>query len=175
MPIIGLVTVPSGDTALRYLVGSTVSEEGFTIVEVLTVLAFLILVTALGASKLRDHRDGAIVREAAGLITADIAVARGAAMKLGRNVSIVANEEALRYVVRDSYGTELRSVRSFGPAAHLSLHALDFSPPGDSLIFDSLGMVISAKEPRIRVRRANRSLRVELNGLGRPLIVHDER
>ena len=156
---------PEGGTATR-----RVRNDGFTLVEMLIALTLISLALAIGASALRGYRETTIARRAASIIAGDLAVTRSAAIKLRRNVSLVAREDSLSYIIRPEGGSALRPPRLFGTEAELSLNSLNVRLPGDSLTFNSRGILISAGERRIDVGQSSRFLSIEFNLLGRTRI-----
>lgn len=162
------------------MVGEDVSNRtvgrsaGFTLVEMLIVITVVSLVLAVGASALRTYRETAIVREAARVVASDIAVVRSEAIKHRGNVSLVATEPELSYVIRDGEGDVLRPLRTFGTESDLPLHKLDIRFEGDSVTFNSRGVLVSGGTGEIDVGRADRTLRIEFNALGRHRIVEPD-
>ena len=150
-----------------------VEEGGFTLVEMLIALTIIAVTMAIGASALRAYYETTISRRAASVIAGDIAVTRSAAIKLRRNVSLVANEDSLSYVIRSDSGTVLYPRRSFDLGSELPLNSLDVQLDGDSMTFNPRGILISGGTRRIDVARSSRGMRVEFNILGRARIVND--
>ena len=146
---------------------------GFTLVEMLIALTLIAVATAIGASALRTYYETTVSRRAAGVIAGDIAVTRSAAVKLGRNVSLVAREDSLSYVIRSDSGTVLYPRRSFDTESELPLTSLDVQLNGDSMTFNPRGIMISGGTRRIDVAVSSRGMRVEFNVLGRTRIVRD--
>jgi hypothetical protein len=107
------------------------------------------------------------------VIAGDIAVARSAAVKLGRNVSLVAREDSLSYVIRSDSGTVLYPRRRFDTESELPLTSLDVQLNGDSMTFNPRGILISGGTRRIDVAVSDRGMGVEFNILGRTRIVRD--
>lgn len=150
-----------------------VGKGGFTLVEMLIALTLIAVATAIGASALRSYYQTTISRRAASVIAGDIAVTRSAAVKLGRNVSLVAREDSLSYVIRSDSGTVLYPRRSFDTESELPLTSLDVQLDGDSMTFNPRGILISGGTRRIDVAVSSPGMRVEFNVLGRTRIVRD--
>ena len=150
-----------------------VGRGGFTLVEMLIALTLIAVATAIGASALRAYYETTVSRRAASVIAGDIAVTRSAAVKLGRNVSLVAREDSLSYVIRSDSGTVLYPRRSFDTQSELPLTSLDVQLDGDSMTFNPRGILISGGTRRIDVAVSSRGMGVEFNVLGRTRIVRD--
>ena len=161
---------------MRFFVPSRpgpVGKGGFTLVEMLIALTLIAVATAIGTSALRAYYETTVSRRAASVIAGDIAVTRSAAVKLGRNVSLVAREDSLSYVIRSDSGTVLYPRRSFDTESELPLTSLDVQLDGDSMTFNPRGIMISGGTRRIDVAVSSRGMRVEFNVLGRTRIVRD--
>ncbi len=152
----------------------TPMKSGFTLVELLIAITILSMTMAIGASALRDYHKNTVTRQAANVIAGDIAVTRSAAIKLRRNVSLVVREESLAYVIRSDSGAVLHPVRSFNTESELPLTKLDLKLDGDSLTFNSRGILVSSGERDFDVTRDDRGMRVEFTVLGRARIVRIE-
>ncbi len=150
-----------------------VGKGGFTLVEMLIALTLIAVATAIGTSALRAYYETTVSRRAASVIAGDIAVTRSAAVKLSRNVSLVAREDSLSYVIRSDSGTVLYPRRSFDTESELPLTSLDVQLNGDSMTFNPRGILISGGTRRIAVAVSDRGMRVEFNILGRTRIVRD--
>ena len=149
-------------------------RRGFTLVEMLIAVTIIGLVLAIGASGLRQYHERIVVREAAAVVAVDIAVTRSAAIKLRRNVSLVAREDSLAYVIRSDSGVVLRPVRTFNTGSELPLTKFDVKLTGDSLTFNSRGILVSSGTREIDVARSNRAMQVQFNALGRTRIVSND-
>jgi prepilin-type N-terminal cleavage/methylation domain-containing protein len=161
---------------MRFFVPSSpgpAGKSGFTLVEMLIALTLIAVATAISASALRTYYETTTSRRAASVIAGDIAVTRSAAVKLGRNVSLVAREDSLSYVIRSDSGTVLYPRRSFDTESELPLTSLDVQLNGDSMTFNPRGILISGGTRRIDVALSSRGMRVEFNVLGRTRIVKD--
>jgi prepilin-type N-terminal cleavage/methylation domain-containing protein len=148
-------------------------KGGFTLVELLIALTLIAVAMAISASAFRTYYERTLARRAASVIAADIAVTRSTAIKLGRNVSLVATEDSLSYVIRSDSGTVLYPRRSFDTESELPLTSLDVQLNGDSMTFNPRGIMVSGGARRIDVAVASRGMRVEFNVLGRTRIVQD--
>lgn len=150
------------------------AEGGFTLVELLIAITVISLVVAIGTSGLREYYERTVVRQAAEVFAADIAVTRSAAIKLRQNVSLVVREDSLAYRIRSDSGTVLRPTRRFNSDSELPLTALDLKLTGDSLTFNSRGVMISPGTREIDVARNERGARIQFNVLGRTRILSND-
>lgn len=149
----------------------TREAAGFTLIEMMIAITVIGVLLAIGADALRTYRESTLVREAAEVLAAEMIVTRSAAIKRRGNVSLVADESELSYVIRADDGEEVRGRRSFDADSDIPLDRLDVAASGDSLTFDSRGLLVSGVNARIDVGRPDRTLRVEFNALGRHRIV----
>ena len=149
-------------------------QAGFTLVEMLIAITVISLILAIGSSGLREYRERTIVRQAAEVLAADIAVTRSAAIKLRQNVSLVLREDSLAYRIRSDSGTVLRPTRRFNTASELPLTKMDLKLTGDSLTFNARGVMISPGTREFDVARNERGARVQFNVLGRTRILSND-
>ena len=118
-------------------------DGGFTLVEVLIVLVMASFLMLLSMSSFRDLRERTIVDRAAHVVATDVALTRSYAIRNRQTVSLVADESARNYVLRDASGDTLR-VRWFDESSSLPLSLLSVSADGDSLAFNSRGLLLGA-------------------------------
>lgn len=144
-------------------------QEGMTLPELLIVLAVTGIVAAFGVSGYAQYRESISTRRAAEAIAADVQVARSLAIQSRAPVSLVATESQQRYVVRDTAGNEFHW-RMFGAGSDIQLTGLDVATPGDSLTFDSRGILLSGNAAQITVVRRTKTQTVTLNALGRSVV-----
>ncbi len=148
-----------------------VGTNGFTLVEMMIAITIAALLMLMGASAFRSYNETLIVKRAAMVVAGDVALTRSAAIKLRGNVSLVADEVALSYLIRDSNGNVIKPPRQFSTDSDLPLMTFDVRLPGDSLTFNSRGLLVSGGTGQIDVGRVDQSRRVEFNALGRHRIV----
>jgi hypothetical protein len=77
-------------------------------------------------------------------------------------------------VIRSDSGVVLRPTRSFATNSELPLTKLDLKLTGDSLTFNSRGILVSGGTREIDVARSNRGMQVQFNALGRTRIVSND-
>lgn len=144
-------------------------QAGFTILELLIVIAMLGIVFAVGMRGFRQFNESTIVDQAARSLGSDVTLARSYAIRRGGNVALVANEGARSYVIRDWAGNVL-GAGSFGAGSDTPLTALDIDTTGDSLTFNSRGMLTSGGTVQIDMTRNGLTKRLEVSALGRTRI-----
>jgi prepilin-type N-terminal cleavage/methylation domain-containing protein len=145
------------------------SERGFTIVEMLIVVTIISLVGLLANTSYRSFRERAILNRAATVVASDMALTRSYAIRERQNVSLVADEANRRYVIRTAAGDTL-AARIFDSTTDLSVDSLNIRASGDSITFNSRGMLTTAFA-QVDVGRASGDRRVQVNGIGRARII----
>ena len=149
--------------------GDRTSERGFTLVEVLIVVTILSLVSLIANTSFRNFRERATLNRAARVIAADIALTRSYAIRERQNVSLVADEASRTYAIRTAGGDTL-AVRSLDSSTDLAIDSLNVLATGDSITFNSRGMLLTAVA-QVDVGRASGDRRVQVNGIGRARII----
>ncbi len=143
-----------------------VGEGGFTLIEMLIAISILSLVLLVGSESITTLRERTVVDRAAAVVGSDVALTRGLAIRTRSNVSLAANEPAISYEIRDRAGTVFQN-REFTPDSDLPLTRLDVRFTGDSLTFNSRGLLLGAGGGEIDVFGRTKSLRVVVNALAR--------
>lgn len=149
--------------------GDRTSERGFTLVEMLIVVTILSLVSLIANTSFRNFRERATLNRAARVIAADMALTRSYAIRERQNVSLVADEASRTYAIRTAGGDTL-AVRSLDSSTDLAIDSLNVLAAGDSITFNSRGMLLTAVA-QVDVGRASGDRRVQVNGIGRARII----
>ena len=149
--------------------GDRTSERGFTLVEMLIVVTILSLVSLIANTSFRNFRERATLNRAARVIAADMALTRSYAIRERQNVSLVADEASRTYAIRTAGGDTL-AVRSLDSSTDLAIDSLNVLATGDSITFNSRGMLLTAVA-QVDVGRASGDRRVQVNGIGRARII----
>lgn len=140
-------------------------SDGFTLVELAISMATTAILLAIGYGAMREYAEATAARKAAVQVAADIALARSHAIQQRENISLVATEPTREYEVRDRAGTVVAR-RYFGDGAELMLTSLDVTRAGDSLTFNSRGLLVGGTG-RVTLVRGTRTHDVLVNALGR--------
>lgn len=143
---------------------------GFTLIELLIVLTIAAVVFGVGSSSYREFTEAQIAAKAARQVAGDVTLTRSFAIRRRANVSLVADEATRSYVIRDGAGQVLMG-RSYDAGSDLPLTALDVATVGDSLTFNSRGLLVGLASAQIDLARYERTASVEINALGRHRIV----
>lgn len=149
------------------------AAAGFTILELLIAIVMAGVLLALVYGGYRQFNEAIVVKKAAGVVAADVTLTRSFAIQRRANVSLVANETQRSYTIRDTTGTRL-AVRSFDRSSDLPLDRLDVETGGDSLTFNSRGLLVTGAGVEIEMGRGDRDRTVSVSALGRSRISTNE-
>lgn len=144
-------------------------QGGFTLLELLITLTVFGTLALVSNTAFRDFRNRTTINRAARVVAADAALVRTYAIRNRGNVSLVADEGTQSYQIRDADGNVIRA-RQFDGDSDLRLSSLDVRLTGDSLTFNSRGMLVTAFA-LIDVGGTGGSRTVQVNGLGRYRII----
>lgn len=139
---------------------------GFTLIELMSAVVVAAIMLALGYAGFREFNEAITVRKAAGTIAADLSLTRSFAIQRRENVSLVADEADRSYEIRAADGTVL-SRRSFDVDSGLPLDGMAVGTVGDSVTFNSRGLMIGGGGVEVAVGRRDRAQVVYMNALGR--------
>jgi len=142
---------------------------GFTILELMIAMAIGTTLTLFGIVAMKQWSEAGTVEKAARVVAADVALTRQYAIQRRESVSLVADEANQSYQVRSTGGVVLLR-REFDAANDIPLSQLDVRLPGDSIAFNSRGLVSNAGAAQVDVGRQGRTQRVSFNALGRSRI-----
>lgn len=140
--------------------------SGFTIIELLIAIVMVTVLLSLVYGGYRQFNEAIVVKKAAGVLGADVALTRSYAIQRRSNVSLVADETVPDYMIRDTSGSILMR-RSFDRTSDLPLDRLDVKAGGDSLTFNSRGLLLAGAGIEVDVGRGERDRTVSVNALGR--------
>lgn len=141
------------------------SQGGFTLVELLIVMSIVSLSLLIANTSYVSFRESSALNRAARVVAADVALTRSYAIRNRTAVSLVADETTRSYVIRDESGNVYLN-RVFDAASEMALENLEVSSPGDSIAFNSRGM-LALGAATIDLGRSGSSRRVTLNAIGR--------
>lgn len=144
-------------------------EAGFTIIELLIVMTMFSVLVAVGLRGFRNFNRSTTVDQAARALSSDVTLTRSFAVRRGGNVSLVADEGARRYSIRDASGNVL-GTGDFSAGSGAPLTLLDVKTTGDSITFNSRGMLVTGTTVEVDVGYAGRTKKVEVSALGRTRI-----
>lgn len=139
---------------------------GFTLIELLLAIITVAVLLGVAYGGYRQFNEAVVVKKAANIIGSDVALTRSLAIQRRSNVSLVADEPQRSYVIRDTAGAVLAR-RSFDRTAALPLDMLDVQADGDSVAFNSRGLMASGAGVVIELGRGERRRAVTVNALGR--------
>jgi len=145
------------------------NERGFSLIELMIAMAIATTITLVGITAFKQWGEAGTVEKAARVVAADVALTRQHAIQRRETVSLVADETNRSYQIRSAGGVVLLR-RVFDAANDLPLTQLDVRLPGDSIAFNSRGLVANAGTAQVDVGRTGRTQRVSFNALGRTRI-----
>lgn len=148
------------------------NTAGVTVIELGMAIAVAGIMLAVSYAGYREFNEAITLRKAAGVVASDLSLTRSFAIQRRANVSLVANEAARSYVIRDADGTTLGN-RIFDASSGLPLDFLTVHTLGDSVTFNSRGLLATAGAVEVDVGRQNRTQRIFMNALGRYSITRD--
>lgn len=141
-------------------------QMGFTVLELIMAMSTAVFMLALTVGAYRQFNEAIVVQKAAGLVATDLALTRSYAIQRRSNVSLVAQEPSLRYQLRDVDGTVL-AYRDYDRSSGLPLDFLDVQSEGDSVTFNSRGLLVGGGGAEVAIARGSRNRKVYVNALGR--------
>ena len=152
----------------RVGIGRKSGRRGFTVVELAVSVATTSVLLAMGYGAFRQYAEAATARKASLQVAGDVSLTRSFAIQRRESVSLVADEANRTYVIRDTTGTLLMQ-RNFGTGSDLPLTSVVVSTAGDSLTFNSRGL-LQGGQATVVLGRRSRSHTVQINALGRTKI-----
>lgn len=147
------------------MIESRHTERGFTLVELLIVMSIVSLSLLIANSSYMAFRESSTLSRAARIIAADAGLARSYAIRNRTSVSLVATESNRAYVLRDASGTVYLN-RDFAGSSEITLETLDIKLPGDSITFNSRGLLTTGSAA-VEMTRGNGGREVTLNAIAR--------
>jgi len=145
-------------------------DAGFTVVELGIALVIGSVLLGVGMHGITQYRERTALNRAGIALRDDVALTRALAIRDRRNVSLVADESLRSYEVRDEDGTLLHA-RRLAAGSDIGLTSLDVQTAGDSLTFDSRGLLITTGTVQIDFARGPHDRRLVLNAFGRGRVV----
>lgn len=145
-------------------------HSGFTVVEATIALVISAVLASVGMHGFQQYRERTGLNRAGIVLQNDVALTRSLAIRDRRNVSLVANETLRDYVVRDTSGTVLHE-RRLGSGTDLAISSLDVATTGDSLTFDSRGLLVTPGTVQIDFSRGPHDRQLLLNAFGRGRVI----
>jgi len=113
-------------------------RAGYTMIEILIVLMVSAIMVTLVAQTYASYARTRAAQQAATILGRDLRLARSAAIRSRRAVSLVVNEAGRSYVIRDTAGVVVAQ-RAFS-YGDLQVQGIDLGLTGDSVTFDRQGL-----------------------------------
>jgi prepilin-type N-terminal cleavage/methylation domain-containing protein len=130
-----------GDLRRRRGVWTEMADSrGFTLIEILVVLVLMVILLAITALVFSGYQERTSARQAAILFGRDLTLARSAALRGRERVTIRFDEPSQEYQVLREAGDTLFA-RRYSDGSDIELSQINLNLPGDSLWFDSRGIV----------------------------------
>lgn len=143
-------------------------DGGFTLIEILVVIAILLMAVSLAAPSMRGMTDRTRTRSAVDQITGDVALARISAVREGRQTSLRFTGTATYTVTIDTSATDasrFRTVKTVDLSRDYG--AVQITPSSGRLSFNSRGLLQPTSVTRIRVSRSTTADSVTISSVGR--------
>jgi prepilin-type N-terminal cleavage/methylation domain-containing protein len=163
-------------SSIRRRLSQLMMRPAVTLLELLcAVVVFGVLAgggTAIYDGYMRAQR----ANQVAELLRWEITVARSYAVRTGRPMTLLIDEEMRSVTLRD--GLVTRRFVQLGDAARLRVERLDLQIPGDSLVFSARGLCVNcptAGFTELSIEAEGRTATVQVELLGRPAVSATER
>ncbi len=115
-------------------------SRGFSLIEILVVLVLTVILMGITALVFSGYQERTSARQAATLFGRDLSLAKSAALRGRERVTIRFDEPGREYRVLREAGDTLFT-RRFSDGSDIELSQINLELPGDSLWFDSRGVV----------------------------------
>ncbi|HEX2202113.1 MAG TPA: GspH/FimT family pseudopilin [Longimicrobium sp.] len=150
-----------------HIFGGPHRRAGFTMLELVTVLALIGILAAMAAPRIEGFVNVTRARSASDRVVNDLMLARMTAIREGRTTQVqVTGGASYRVVVLNPDGTEADEVKSV-PLAH-DYRGFGITPTDAVIGFDSRGM-LSTGDNAVTVTRGDFSTTLQVTGVGRVL------
>ena len=110
-------------------------QSGFTLVEIMMVLAMLGLISAMGVWGMLPTLEHEKVRRAASVLIGDVQYAQALAARQRKPVAIVFNESLRMYMVKERGGTTVYRERFLGDDTDYDIEAMVITPEPSVEVF----------------------------------------
>ncbi|HEU0053952.1 MAG TPA: GspH/FimT family pseudopilin [Longimicrobium sp.] len=143
-------------------------DRGYTLVELMVTLALLGVLLALAWPRLEGFTRASRLRSATDRVSADLTLARLAAVREGRSASLRIDNAGTRYtVVVNASGTlPVDTVKRVTLSSEYP--GVVLTPNTGVVTFDSRGMLTSG-EADLRTAKGTQKMRIQITGVGRIL------
>ena len=145
-------------------------SAGMTLPEILIGVIGFTIIAGVGFNGYRQFYEATTVRRAAAQFAQDLNLTRSAAIQRRSTVSLVVDRARMRYMIRDTSGAVLLR-RYIDDDSDFPLDGVKLSATGDSVSFNSRGLLVGSARVEIAVARGSRSKGVAMTALGRTKVV----
>lgn len=116
-------------------------RDGFTLIELLVVVTVAAVVITMGTLAFSDYFQRDSARRAAQVFAQDLTAARSQAVRAQEKVVVRFSEVGLWYEVMTAQTATEIARRRFGTNADIDLSGVTLDTVGDSIVFDTRGML----------------------------------
>jgi len=154
---------PAPASFVRQSAARVARIQGFTLLEILVVLAIMVILAGLGGVQLVASFEHAKVRRGAAILTADLQYAQGIAARQRRPVVVLVDPDLRFYIIRDRSTSVVYRQRFLGDETDYAVETLEASPDSPLEVFPN-GAVRTATTFTIGVKDYERHVTVTQAG-----------
>jgi Tfp pilus assembly protein FimT len=119
------------------------NRKGLTLIEIMTVVAMAIIMTAVAFPKLKETRRAASMQSAKTQVESYLAVARSVAIRNGVRAFLIRDGNTIRIMADSLNGTIVTVVRPIQLDSVSNVTLSTSSPAADTIVYDSRGIAVS--------------------------------
>jgi prepilin-type N-terminal cleavage/methylation domain-containing protein len=149
--------------------------DGVSLVELLCAVVVVAVLATASFTGVTSYNRTRRASQVAGMLEWEVRVARSYAIRSGRPMSLVVDEQSRSVVLRDGASTWRRL--SLGDGARLQVDRITLDIPGDSLVFSPRGLCVNCSTNTLAdlsVAASGRVARIRIGMLGMPVVAAED-